>query len=149
MRAGLGVEAFIGQAKALDGPSGDEVFVDNIGSVFGTDVAVPHALRVDGDGGAVLALIEAARLVDADARSEAGGLGKLLNGGVEFGLAVGVAGRARSIFGTGIGADKDVAFKRGQAVLLRSGDRSRVTDWGEGVVWSSQSRDFCKLVTNP
>lgn len=120
MRAGLGVEAFFGQAEALDRAAADEVLIDDFGGVFGADVTVPDGLRVDDDGGAVLALVEAAGLVDADARREAGGLGQLLNGGVELSFAVGVAGGARGILGTGVGADKDMAFKRGQAVLLRA-----------------------------
>jgi hypothetical protein len=128
MRAGLGVEAFVGEAEALDGAAADEVLVDDFGSVFEGDVAVPDGLRVDDDGVAVLALIEAAGLVDPDPRRQAGGLGKLLDGGVEFALAVGVAGGARGVLGTGIGTDKDVAFKRGQEGLLRVEDRSRVKD---------------------
>ena len=124
MRARLGVEALVGEAQALDGAAGDEVLVDDFGGVFQADVAIPDGLGVDHDGGAVLALIEAAGLVDADARGEAGGLGKLLDGRVELGLAVGVARGARGILGAGIGADKDVAFKRGQARLLGVGMNS-------------------------
>jgi len=119
VRAGLGVEAFVGEAEALDGAAGDKVLVDDFGGVFKADVAVPDGLGVDDDCPAVFALVEAAGLVDADARCEAGGLGELLNGGVELGLAVGVAGRARGVLGAGVGADKDVAFKWGQEGLLR------------------------------
>lgn len=118
MRAGLGVETFVGQAQALDGTATDEVLIDNFGGVFRADMPVPDGLRVDDDGGPMLALVQTAGLVDADARGEAGGLGQLLNGGMELSLAIGVAGGARGVLGTGIGADKDVAFKRGQAVLL-------------------------------
>lgn len=91
MGAGLGVEAFVGEAEALDWSAADEVLIDDFGGVFGADVAVPDGLRVNDDGGAVFALVEATGLVDADARGEAGGLGKLLDGGVEFALAVGIA----------------------------------------------------------
>jgi hypothetical protein len=119
MGAGLGVDAFVGEAEALDGTAGDEVLVDDFGGVFRADVAVPDGLGVDDDGVAVFALIEAAGLVDADAGGKAGGLDELLDGGVEFALAVGVAGGAWGVGGAGVGADKDVAFKRGQAGLLR------------------------------
>ena len=122
VRAELGVEAFVGEAEALDGAAGDKVLVDDFGGVFRADVAVPDGFRVDDDGGTVFALVEAAGLVDADARGEAGGLGELLDGGVEFGLAVGVTGGARGVLRAGIGADKDVTFKRGQEGLL--------TKWG-------------------
>jgi hypothetical protein len=127
MGAGLGVDAFVGEAEALDGTAGDEVLVDDFGGVFQADVAVPDGLRIDDNGMAMLALIEAAGLVDADAGAEAGSLNELLDGSVEFALAVGVARGARGVGGAGVGADKDVAFKRGQMMLLRSGDRSRVT----------------------
>jgi hypothetical protein len=146
MGAGPGVEAFVGKAKALDGAAGDEVLVDDFGGVFQADVAVPDSLRVDDDSRPVFALVEAAGLVDADAWGEAGSLGELLDGGVELGLPVGVAGGAWGVLGTGVGTDKYMAFKRGQAVLLRSGDDSRVIGAGhcvqqsEGVefpVWRS------------
>jgi hypothetical protein len=119
MGAGLGVEAFAGEAEALDWSAADEVLIDDFGGVFGADVAVPDGLRVNDDRGAVFALVEATGLVDADARGEAGGLGKLLDGGVEFALAVGVAGGAWGVLGTGVGANKDVALKWGQTRLLR------------------------------
>ena len=119
MRAGFGVDAFVGEAKALDRSASDEVFVDDFGGVFRADMAVPDSLRVDDDGVAVLALIEAAGLVDADAGAEAGGLHELLDGGVKFAFTVGIAGGAWCVGGTGVGADKNVAFKSGQAGLLR------------------------------
>ena len=112
--AGLGVEAFVGEAQALDGAAGDEVLVDDLCCVFRADVAVPDGLRVDDYGGAVFALIEAASLVDADPGAKAGRLDELLDCGVEFALAVGVAGGAWGILGAGVGADKDVALKWGQ-----------------------------------
>jgi len=119
MGAGLGVEELVGQAEALNGAAGNDVLVDDFGSIFGSDVAIPNSLGVDDDGGAVFALIQAAGLVYADAWAEAGGLYKLLDGGVQFALAVGVAAGARSVGGTGVGADKDVALKWGQTRLLR------------------------------
>jgi hypothetical protein len=119
MWAGLSVDAFVGQTKPLHRAAAYEVLVDDLGGVFRPDVAVPDGLRVDDNSGAMLALIQAAGLVNADARAEVGGLDKLLDGCMEFGLTVGVAGGARCILGAGIGADKYVSFKRGQAVLLR------------------------------
>jgi hypothetical protein len=86
MGAGLGVEAFVGEAEAPD-----EVLIDDFGGVFGADVAVPDGLRVDDDGGAMLALVEAACLVDTDAGAEAGSFYKLLDRGMEFALTVGIA----------------------------------------------------------
>jgi hypothetical protein len=85
------IEALVGQAQALDRAPADQVLVDDFGGVFRADVAVPDSLGVDNHCPTVLALIEAAGLVDTDPRRQAGGLGQLLDGGVELGLAVGVA----------------------------------------------------------
>jgi hypothetical protein len=120
MRARLGVDAFVCETKALDGTPCDEVLIDDFSGVFRADMAIPDGLRVDDDGVAVFALIEAPGLVDADAGAEGGGLYELLDSGVEFALAIGVAGGARGVGGAGVGADKYVAFKRGQAGLLRN-----------------------------
>lgn len=91
MNAGLGVEAFVGESEALDGAPANQVLVDDLGRVFRSDVAIPDGLRIDNDGWAVFALVKAASLVDADARAEAGGLHELLDCGMHFPLAVGVA----------------------------------------------------------
>jgi len=132
MGAGLGIDAFVGETQALDGTAGDEVLVDDFGGVFGADMAVPDGLRVNDDSAPMLALIEAAGLVDAHAGAEAGSLDELLDGGMKFALTVGIAGGARGVGGAGIGADKHVAFKRGQEGLLRVGDGLRVTDEDTG-----------------
>lgn len=67
VRADGGVEAVVGDAEPLDGTASDEVFTDDLGDVFDLDSAVPYGFRVDNDGWAVLALLEASGLVDADA----------------------------------------------------------------------------------
>ncbi len=126
MDAGLGVEAFVGESEALNAAPANEVLVDDFGGVVRSDVAIPDGLGVDDDGWAVFALVKAASLVDADPRAEAGGLYQLLDGGVKFAFAVGVAAGARCIGGAGVGADKYVAFKWGQTRLLRCGDEFRI-----------------------
>ena len=59
--------------------------------VFGFHSAIPDGIGVDDYGGAVLALVKAARLVDADAAGEAGFAGELREAGVKRALAVGSA----------------------------------------------------------
>ncbi len=78
MRAGLGVDAFVGKSKALDGAAGDQVFSDDFGGVFGLHMTIPDCLRINDDRGAMLTLIQAKRLIDADTRAQIGGLGELL-----------------------------------------------------------------------
>ena len=113
MGAGFGVQAGVGDAKALDGAAGDEVFGDDFFCVFGFDSAVPDGVRVDDNGGTVLALIEAARFVDADAAGEAGFAGELRETCVNGALAIGGAGGAGRIGRTDVVTDEDVAFEEG------------------------------------
>ena len=72
MWAAVGVEAGVGQAEALDGAAADKVLVHDFVEVAGFDEAVPDGFGVDHNYGAVLALVEAAGLVDADAMFQAG-----------------------------------------------------------------------------
>ena len=118
MRAGFGVDAFVGEAEAVDGAAGYQMLADDLGGVGGLHAAVPGCVRVDDDGGAVLALIEAERLVDAHGGGEAGFARELRELCMEFALAVGSAGWARRTGGADIVADEDVAFERGQTVFL-------------------------------
>jgi len=60
MRAGFCVQALVGDAQALNRASADEMLLHNRFRIFRAHVAVPHSLRVDDDGGAMLALIQAA-----------------------------------------------------------------------------------------
>ena len=72
MRADGGVEAVVGDDKALDGTSGDEVLADDFGHVFDSDATVPDGFRVDDNGRAVFALVEASGFVGADGAGETG-----------------------------------------------------------------------------
>lgn len=114
MRAGLGIEAVFGNAQPLDGTAADKVLGDDFFGVFGTDIAVPHGLGIDNHVGAVLALIQAAGLVDAHAAGQARFPGELLQARVQFAFAVLAAGGTRRFRRTDIMADKDVAFETGQ-----------------------------------
>ena len=111
--AGLGVDAGVGDAEALDGAAVHQVLFHDLSCVFRLDAAIPDRLRVDDDGGAVLALVEAERLVDAHA-GEAGSLGELLELGEYFALSIGGAGGAGSSLGANVMTDKDVMLVWGQ-----------------------------------
>jgi hypothetical protein len=126
VRAAFGIQALLGDAQALDGPSADEMLLDDGGGIGGLHVAVPDGFGVNHHSGAVLALVKAAGLVDAHLARKAGRLGELLQLGVQIALSIGSARRPRSIGGTGIMADENVVFKRGQAVILQDCDESRL-----------------------
>jgi hypothetical protein len=118
MGAGFGVDAGVGDAETLDGTAVDEVLLNDLGCVLGLYAAVPDGFRVDDDGGAVLALVEAEGLVDAHA-GEAGGLGELLKLVEDFALSIGGAGGAGCSLGTDVMTDKDVMLEKRQSVILQ------------------------------
>jgi hypothetical protein len=83
-------------------------------------MAVPDSFRVDHDCRAVLALVQAPGLVDADPAAEAGGFGKLLQLRNQVALAIRCAGWAGSAFRTDVLADKYMAFKGCQTGISSS-----------------------------
>jgi hypothetical protein len=110
VRAVVGVDAGVWKAEALDGTAMEEVFLNDLFRVVGVDETVPDGFGIDDEYGAVLALIEAAGLVYADAVLEAGGLDGILERAAKF-LAVfeGAAG-ARG-FVSLVETDKEVMFE--------------------------------------
>jgi hypothetical protein len=126
--AGFGVDALVCEAEPLDWTAVDEVFLDDLLGILRLYVAIPDGLRVDDDGWAMLALVEAAGLVDANRATEAGGLGKLLQLGVQFALSVGGARGARGAFRTGVVAYEDVVLENWQTIP----PASRLQASGEG-----------------
>jgi hypothetical protein len=117
VRAGLGIDAFVGKLQALDRASGNQVLLNNFGGVCGLDAAVPDRLRVDNDGGAVLALVQAERFVDADAVGNSGSFGQLLQLGVQFTFAIAGARWAGRAGGANVMANKDVMLKGRQSKI--------------------------------
>jgi hypothetical protein len=120
MRAGLGIDARIGQAQSLYRPAVYQVLLHNLRGIFRLHMPVPDSLGIHNDSRPVLALIKAAGLVDADGISQAGGLGELLQLRVQFALSISRARGPRSTFWTGIVANKNVVFEQGQASLLQT-----------------------------
>jgi hypothetical protein len=72
----LDVEAGIRQAKRLDRPAVEELFVDDLLDVLHADKTEPDRLRTDHDDRPVFALVEAAGLIGPDMVLQAG----ILNG---------------------------------------------------------------------
>jgi hypothetical protein len=89
----VGVDAGVGKAEAIDGTAMEEVLVYDLLGVVGVGEAVPDGFGIDDEDGAVLALVEAAGLVDADAVLEARGFDGVLERAAEFlAVFVGTAG---------------------------------------------------------
>ena len=111
MRAVAGVDAGVGKAEALDGTAVDEMLLDDLLGVVGGGEAVPDGFGVDDEDGAVLALVEAAGFVDADAVLEAGGFDGILEGAAKFlAVFVAAAGAGGGIVAL-VEADEDMVFK--------------------------------------
>lgn len=78
MRAAFGVEAFAGDAQPFHGMAAHQVLLHNLGGIFGAHASVPDSVGIHDDGRAMLALVEAAGLVNANPIAQTGGLGQLL-----------------------------------------------------------------------
>jgi hypothetical protein len=111
MRAALGIDALIRQTKPFNWPSTDEVFSHDLLSVFRLHVAIPDSFWIDHHGGTVFALVQTARLVDADLACQTGGFGEHLQLRNQFTLAILGARRPGSAFRADILTDKYVTFK--------------------------------------
>jgi len=75
MRAGLFIDARIGQTQPLHRPAIHQVLLHNLCGIFRLHMPIPDGLGIDDHRGPVLALVQASGLVDAHGISQAGGLG--------------------------------------------------------------------------
>ncbi len=114
MRASLRIDALICEPEPFHGAAVDQVLLHNLRGVFRLYMSVPDRLGIDNDRRAVLALIEAAGLVDADRIPQARRLRDLLKLRVQFALAICSARGPRRPFGTDIMANKNVMFENWQ-----------------------------------
>lgn len=108
MFASNGVETLVGNLEALERLTTEDVLLDDLVGVGQSHVAIPHGLRIDDDGGAVLALIETSCLVGAHGGADTSDREKALELLVEGGSAGGIATASRVTFGALVAADKDV-----------------------------------------
>jgi len=140
MFAGCGVQAGVRQAEALDRLAAEDVGLDNLVDVGLGDVAVPDCVRVDDDVRAVLALIEAARMIGADFAFEAA-LGEfLLEEFLQIGFRGGIAASTRMARRALVAADENMFFELGHELWLILPEM-RNGDWGHGLGDSAQWRE--------
>jgi len=110
VRTVVGIDAGAGKAEAFDRAAVEEVLLDDLFGVAGFGETVPDGVGIDDEDGPVLALVEAAGLVDANAVLEAGGFDGILEGSAEFlGMLVGAAGAGRLV--ALVETDEDVVFE--------------------------------------
>lgn len=111
MRATGGVQAGIGNDEPLDRLAAKDVGFDDLVDIGSGDPAVPDGVGIDHDVRAVLALVEAPRLVRADFVLKTQGGKLLLEGQLQLGLAGRVAAAAGMAFRTLIAANEDVSLE--------------------------------------
>jgi hypothetical protein len=111
MLAGGGVQAFIGQSKALDWFASYDVGFDDLLNVSLGDESIPYGLGIDHEIRAVLALIETAGLVGSHFAFEASFCQFLLEEFLQFGLARGIAASPRISWRALVAAYEDVFFE--------------------------------------
>jgi hypothetical protein len=107
----VGVDAGVVKAEAIDGTAVEEVLVDDLLGIVRVGEAVPDGFGIDDKDGAVLALVEAAGLIDADAMLEAGGFDGVLEGATELLAVIMAAAGAGGGFVALVETDKEVVFK--------------------------------------
>ena len=117
MRAALRVQARVGNAQALHRTAGDQMLAHNVFRVLWLHPAVPDGVRIDNDSGPVLALVKAARFVDAHLAAQTGLARKLLQPRVQRAGSIARAGGPRRIGGARIETNKNVSFKWGHNIL--------------------------------
>jgi hypothetical protein len=84
----------------------------------GLHVSVPHGLWIHHHRRPVLALVQAAGFVDPHLAAQPGLARQLLQPRVQFACSIACARGPRRVSGADVVADKDVAFKYGQAAIL-------------------------------
>ncbi len=110
MRAAVGIDAGVGEAEAFDGAAVEEMLLDDLFGITGFGKTVPDGVGIDDEDGAVLALVEAARLVDADTVFQARGFDGIFESAAEFfPVSEGAAGAGG--FVALVEADKEVMFE--------------------------------------
>jgi hypothetical protein len=118
VRAGLGVEAFVGEAKAFDRRAANDVRVDDLIDVGFGDVAVPDGFGIHDDGGTVFALVEASGLIGANAAFDSALSQLLLKYLLQTGLGEGIAGSAGMSRRALVSTDENVMFECRHAVWI-------------------------------
>lgn len=116
--AGRSVQAGVGQAKAFYRPAAKDVRLDDFLDVGFGDVSVPDGVGVDDDVGAVLALVEASRLIGADFAFQAALGQSLFEELLQFGFGGGIAASTGMTRGTLVSADEDVFIEFGHRARL-------------------------------
>lgn len=114
MWAALRVDALIRQPQPFHRAAVDQVLLNDLRGILGLHMPVPDSLRINDHRWAMLALVETARLVNANRVSQARSLRKLLELRVQLALPIRSARGPRRTFRPNIMANKNVVFENWQ-----------------------------------
>jgi len=107
----VGIDAGVGEEEPFDRTAVYQVFLNDFLNVTLVDKTIPNGFGVDDEDWAVLALVQAAGLVNADAVLEASGLYGVFQGSPElFRVFVAAAGASGGVVAF-VDADEEVVFK--------------------------------------
>jgi hypothetical protein len=88
MKAAFGVQTILGKAETVDRSTVYEMLRYDCGRIFGLHIAVPDRFGINDHHRAVFALVETTGFVDAHFSAQSGGLGQLLELGMQIAFAV-------------------------------------------------------------
>jgi hypothetical protein len=107
----LRIEAGSRKTEPLHRAAMQEVFVDDLIYIFELDEAVPDRLGIDDDNRAMLALVEAARLVGANKVLQSCVLNSVLERKFELFTSLGQAAWTGRVLVTLVGANEEMMLK--------------------------------------
>jgi hypothetical protein len=111
MLAACGIQAFFGQAQALDRPSAYDVRLNDLFDVGFTNPAIPDGIGIDHHVRPVLALVEAAGLIGTDASLQAMGSQFLLEEFLQASFRQRITASPRMPCRSLVSANKDMFFE--------------------------------------
>ena len=111
MFAAFRVQTLVTQAQSIHGASADDVRFDNLIDIRLGHISIPDRIWIHNDIWAVLALIEAARLICANASLEPTGGELLFKQLLQPGFSEGIAASAGMPRGTLVSTNKDMSLK--------------------------------------
>lgn len=119
MRTTRGVETLVGKNQALDRLSVDDVGLDDLLDVCGSDAPVPDAIGINHHGWSVLALVEASGHIGPHPFLEASQSQLLFEEELQLGLARGIAAAARMSGFTRVAANEKVLLELGHEINVQ------------------------------
>ena len=125
MLASRGVDTFLAHSQALDWLSAYDVGIDDFIDIIERDMSVPDCLGIDHEIRTMLALVQASRLVGADASTQPSLRQLLLESLLQFRVSVRITTSSRMSRDPLVPANKNVLLKSGHGNSVEAGNAKR------------------------